>query len=193
MDSKLLIIDTETSGLDPDLHSVLAIGAAVWFRGSIVDSIELFVRDDPMVVQAEAIRINQIDLEWLREHGASPSEAVATLEAFVRRNFDFSAPGNRVGLVGHNLNFDISFLKRLYQRAGASYHDTFSHRVIDTASILRFFALTGLLPLSGASSTEAFEHFDITVPARHTALGDAVATAQLLDKLIEFARRRGSQ
>lgn len=193
MGRTLLIIDTETSGLDPDLHSVLSIGAAVWFHGSIVDSIEIFVRDDSVKVQAEALRVNQIDLVWLRDHGVSPAEAVATLEAFVRRNFDFSEPGDRVGLVGHNLNFDIPFLKRLYQRVGASYQATFSHRMIDTASILGFFALSGLLPLSGASSTEAFEHFEITVPARHTALGDAVATAQLLNKLIEFSRRWCSQ
>lgn len=189
MGRKLLVIDLETSGLDPDLHSVLSIGAAVWDDGNIVDSIELYIREDVVAVQQEALLVNQIDLSWLRENGISPVEAVDAIEIFVRRNFDFSSPETRAGLAGHNLNFDIPFLKRLYQRVGAPYQATYSHRVIDTASILGFFILAGLLPLSGASSTEAFAHFGIIVPARHTALGDAIATAHLLEKLIEFSRR----
>jgi DNA polymerase III epsilon subunit-like protein len=189
MDGKLLVVDTETSGLDPDVHSILSIGAAVWSPGRVLASLELFICDDSMEVQPDALRINQIDLGWLREHGVPPAQAVATLEAFVRRNFDLPDPGARVTIVGHNLSFDVPFLKRLYQRAGASYAATFSHRIIDTASILGFLILAGLLPLSGASSEEALEYFGISVPARHTGLGDAVATAELLDKLIEFSQR----
>jgi DNA polymerase III epsilon subunit-like protein len=55
---------------------------------------------------------------------------------------------------------------------------------------LRFLTLTQRLKLSAASSTEAFAYFGIEVPKgkRHTALGDARATAQLLSKLIDVVR-----
>lgn len=184
MDRKLLVIDLETSGLDPDLHSVLSIGAAAWIPGFIIDSIEIFISEETSTIDPEAMRINQIDPAWLRDNGISASLAVAKLEAFVRRNFDFSDPNTRVSLVGHNLGFDVPFLKRLYKRVGVSYQATFSHRMIDTASVLGSLVLAGRLPLSEASSAEAFEYFGIRVPGRHTALGDAIATARLLDGLL---------
>jgi hypothetical protein len=54
---------------------------------------------------------------------------------------------------------------------------------------LRFLSLTGLLPENTVASNGAFEYFEINVQAgeRHSALGDARATAQLLTRLVEFA------
>ncbi len=193
MDQRLLVIDTETGGLDADVHSVLSIGAVVWAPGIIGDTLEIFISEDTVSVQPDALRINKADLVWLRDHGVSPTVAVSVLETFVRSHFDLSDHKTRVGLAGHNLGFDIPFLKRLYRQTGFLYCDLFSHRTIDTAGILRFLTLAGLLPLSEAGSTEAFEYFQIAVPSRHTALADAVATAQLLDKLVALLLRQDLQ
>jgi DNA polymerase III epsilon subunit-like protein len=190
MERKLLAIDTETSGLDPDVHSVLSIGAAVWSGGAVVDSTEIFVRSLNLEIQPEALAVNRIDLAWLQENGITSEAAVAKLEAFVHRNFDTSDPKARATLIGHNVSFDLSFLKRLYKRVGVTFDNTFSHRTIDTASIVRFLILAGMLPLSGAGSTEAFEYFGIKVSNRHSALADAIATTQLFDKLIELVQRQ---
>jgi DNA polymerase III epsilon subunit-like protein len=134
------------------------------------------------------MNVNRIDLENVRRMGVSPVAAVAALEAFVRQHFTL-AQGQKVVLAGHNIGFDVPFLKRLYKLAGASYSEIFSHRTIDTASIVRFFILADRLTLSGAGSEEAFRHFGVEVAAdsRHTALADALATAQLLTRLVEFA------
>ncbi|MDQ6987932.1 MAG: hypothetical protein Q9M25_09030, partial [Mariprofundaceae bacterium] len=66
----------------------------------------------------------------------------------------------------------------------------FSHRVLDTAGILRFLALSGKISISGAGSTAAFEYFNIDIKSseRHTALADALATGQLLTKLVELIK-----
>lgn len=63
---------------------------------------------------------------------------------------------------------------------------------MDTAGVLRFLSLANLLPLSGAGLDEALKHFGIEVPdkKRHTALGDARATAQLLSKLVSISLPR---
>jgi DNA polymerase III epsilon subunit-like protein len=151
----------------------------------------LFVWGGAPEVQPDALHVNEIDLAWLQANGDAPATAVAKIEAFVRRNFDFSETNTRVGLAGHNISFDVSFLRRLYQQTGASFDASFSHRTIDTAGILRFLTLAGLLLLSGPGSTEAFEHFGIPIPGRHTALGNAIATAKLLDRLIELVRDGG--
>ena len=60
--------------------------------------------------------------------------------------------------------------------------------MLDTASILRFLSLTGRLPAAAVASSEAFAHLGVSIAAemRHTALGDARATAELLTRLVEL-------
>jgi DNA polymerase-3 subunit epsilon len=66
------------------------------------------------------------------------------------------------------------------------FNQYFSHRMIDTASILHYLYLSGRLEQKVVSSDEAFAHFKIAVEGRHTALGDALATAQLFNCLLEI-------
>jgi DNA polymerase III epsilon subunit-like protein len=84
MDRKMLVIDTETGGLDPDVHSLLSIGAAVWSPGTIVDSIEVFISEDTVAVQPDALRKNHVDLVWLRDHGVA-ARLLDRLGRLVRR------------------------------------------------------------------------------------------------------------
>ncbi len=60
----------------------------------------------------------------------------------------------------------------------------FSHRLLDTCGIVRYLVLSGVLPLKGAGSDEAFKYYGVTPDKRHSALADAEATAKLLDCLI---------
>jgi DNA polymerase III epsilon subunit-like protein len=43
---------------------------------------------------------------------------------------------------------------------------------------------TGKTDTKIVGSSEAFKHFDIEVRGRHTALGDAMATAELFTRMI---------
>ena len=192
--AKLLIVDTETGGTDPSAHSLLSVGAVVWAMGEVGARIELLVAEDELTVTPRAMEINRIDLAVHRASGLRPAEAVVALEAFVRETFhDEFARGEKVALVGHNISFDVGFLKRLYRLAEADFESTFSHRTLDTASILRFLSLAGLRTATDAGLTEALAEMGIHVEedARHSALGDADATALLLTRLIALARAGG--
>ncbi|HEY4641920.1 MAG TPA: 3'-5' exonuclease [Thermoanaerobaculia bacterium] len=189
MTSRLLFIDTETGGLDPLICSVLSVGLVVWEDGTIRSSMEVFIAEPQPRIDRESQSIHRIDPEWLRIHGLSPDAAVAAIEAFLANQF---GTVESVPLAGHNVNFDIGFLRRLYRLAGKDYERVFSHRSIDTAGILRFLNIAGILQLEGAGSSAAFDHFAITFHehGRHSALGDARATAELFTKLIELVQRR---
>jgi DNA polymerase-3 subunit epsilon len=191
--TRLLVIDTETSGLDPARHSVLALAAVVWDDGRITGSFETHVWEPEMEVDPESLAINQIDLQWLQREGHSPAAAVGAFEAFLDKAFPATKNNEKVRLVGHNLGFDLPFLKALYAKAGCEYARRFSHRSIDTASILGALIVAGRLGLPEAGSSAAFTYFGIA-PAtdrRHTALGDAIATAHLLTRLVELLREPG--
>lgn len=186
--NRLLVVDTETSGLDPLVNGILALGAVVWEDGRIVDELQVFVSDQDCEVDPESMAINGIDLAWLASCGLPPSDAVDALELFMDKNGVKEGKMKQAKVVGHNLTFDIPFLKRLYRKADRSYDSSFSHRTIDTASVLGFLILAGALPPHVGGSSAAFDYFGIKVSMgeRHTALGDAIATARLLTALLEL-------
>lgn len=185
--TKLLVIDTETGGLDPERHSLLSIAAVVWDDCHAVGEIEILVAEPEVSVTAQAMEINRIDLVNHARHAVAPAHALQRLLEFATVHFAFElARRDQIVLAGHNVGFDIAFLRRLCRLAGADYPRIFSHRSLDTASVLRFLSLCGRLPESAAASSEAFAHFGIAIgeEARHTALGDARATAELLSRLV---------
>jgi DNA polymerase-3 subunit epsilon len=183
--ARLLVIDTETGGIDPLKCSLLSIGAVVWEDGQILDQLEIYVREREIVADSEAMAINCIDLDWLKGSGQTPSDAVASLRSLLNRHFGGGSP-RKVTLGGHNIGFDVGFLKRLYRLAAEDYAADFSHRVLDTSSMVGLLILAGRLPIEVASSNNSFRHFGIEVAKgqRHKALADAVATATLLNRLI---------
>jgi DNA polymerase III alpha subunit (gram-positive type) len=60
-----------------------------------------------------------------------------------------------------------------------NFNEFFSQRTIDTSSILYPLYLAGRIKHRAISSDEACDLFDLNVEGRHTATGDAIATAKL--------------
>jgi DNA polymerase III subunit epsilon len=184
---KLFVLDTETGGLDPTVHSILSLALVTLDLESrtIGPSIEIKISEGVYIVNSEAMAINNIDLKEHSIDAKTPTGSINIIKQFLK--------GHRtpVNLVGHNVQFDIGFLKRLYRLADnkmvGNYGDLFSHRVVDTCSILRFLHHSGKVPIDVSSSDRAFAHFDIKIDKkdRHTALGDAMGTAQLYLKLLD--------
>lgn len=191
--TKLLIVDTETGGTDPERHSLLSIAAVVWEDGRTTAEIEVLVAEPDLTVTAQALEINRIDLVSHFHRAHKPPEALSAFVAFVRNQFESElAMGQKISLAGHNVAFDVNFLKRLFRMRPADFEALFSHRVLDTASVLRFLSLAHLLPEAATASTEAFKVLGVTIPEaqRHTALGDARATAELLTRLLKLTAQR---
>lgn len=187
--TKILVIDTETGGVDPLTHSLLSLAGVVWEDGVGIAEIALDVLEDPLVVTGRAMEINRIDLGAHAKSALPSPTAARALRSFVEQHFSRELrDGGKVPIAGHNVGFDIGFLKRLGRVSGVELEDIFSHRTLDTAGIVRFLALAQVLPLSDAGSSEAFDYFGISIPEgdRHTALGDARATARLLTCLVSL-------
>lgn len=182
--NRLLFIDTETGGTDPHKHSLLSIGLAVWDRhDGIIGSSEYFIKNDEYIIINRAKRINKFDKE-LHEHNSKSGKIVIDeIKEFISNYY----PSNYlVPLAGHNIQFDISFLKVLYSKTGVSFNKTFSHRSLDTYSILRYLFYTGKIDNDISSSAKAFNYFNIKVPQRHSALNDVLATVELFEKMIKI-------
>ena len=168
------VFDTETSGLNPSGgDEIIQIGAARVVNGRLLrqESFEQLV-DPGRDIPAAGIPI----------HGITPDMVVGqprideVLPAFHQFAQD-------TVLVAHNAAFDMKFLQLLEPRTGLR----FQQPVLDTLLLSAV-----VHPNQESHRLEAIaERFGITVLGRHTALGDAVVTAEVLLKLIPLLKDMG--
>ncbi len=183
--NEILFIDTETGGLNPESFSIISFAGVLWRDGEILDSLQVFIQEEPFYSDVDSMKINRIDMDWIKNNGLPPSKAVKQITDFLKQIQPNSVVPMRLG--GHNIGFDVGFTKRLFRLGGGDFSSFFSHRTIDTSTILAFLSLANKIKLDGAGSSDAFSHFGIEFAQgdRHTALGDALATAKLFNCLLD--------
>lgn len=177
---RYVILDFETTGLDPSVHSPIQIGLLIVEDGHILHSYERNIRNDNPVVSEYAMQVNNLTI--------NPPDALdhraiqVQVRELIRRYFD-----EPVLLVGHNVPFDTSFLRVLFEGSTTPFHELFSHRSIDTSVLYQFHHRLGNLP-KGGSLHQVAESLGIEVDqsVRHTAIGDCHLTLAVLNA---FARR----
>lgn len=199
-----IVVDCETGGLDPRQHSLFTAG---FVHIPSFESFFLEVKEPLFVTTPEALRINELDL-WSLSNALPPYEAVRQLEDWVLRMYlrhESAASRSsypRVTPVGHNVSFDRGFLQRLYHLSAgenrsinaassrSQFDTTWSYRCLDTCAIARFLKDAGLMPgLVSAKLDDLICFFEIKLQhPRHSALGDAFATAEIYLKMVEFVQ-----
>lgn len=153
------------------------MGVVVWdSKEGVIHAAEYYLAADSYTVTAMAARINHFDENLQRQKAINPEQVVDKFSDIKEMYFSEYAS---LPIAGHNVAFDVQFIKQLFLSCNRSYEKMFSHRVVDTYSIIKFLSDCQLIPKSVNSSASAFKHFCIKVDGRHTALGDARATAQL--------------
>ncbi len=146
---------------------------------------EVLLKSEKYILTQEAIRINKFSKDHHEKSALHGRQVIRRFLEFCRR---YTSDG-LIELAGHNTQFDVAFIKRLFADNHRSFSKNFSHRIVDTYSILRFLVDSGQIDPSVTSSTQAFRYFDIRVDGRHTAVGDAVATANLYGSMLRLIRR----
>jgi predicted DnaQ family exonuclease/DinG family helicase len=158
-------LDLETTGLDPERDAIIEVGA-VKFRGEeVLGTFESLV-DPSRPIPFKIQQLTGITPDDVRN--APPLfEVLPGLSRFV---------GNQP-IVGHNVGFDLGFLRRRGHFQAQAGIDTF-----ELAGIL--------LPHAARYSLGILaETLGITLPATHRALDDARATHALFIALLDQASR----
>ncbi len=168
------VFDTETTGLNPSQgDEIIQIGAIRVVNGRLLrqEAFEQLV-DPGRDIPAESIPIHGITPDMVQ--GKPPiGEVLPAFHAFAQDTV----------LVAHNAAFDMKFLQLKEASTGLSFHQP----VLDTLLLSAV-----VHPNQESHRLEAIaERFNITVLGRHTALGDAIVTAEVLLRLIPLLQEKG--
>jgi DNA polymerase III epsilon subunit family exonuclease len=170
-----VVVDLETTGLRPGTARICEIGAVRVRDLELEEEFQLLV--DPGVPIGPTISaLTGLHDSELR---GQPHPGIA-----VRRFLEFA--GDAV-LVAHNARFDLGFLDRETERlVGARL----AGPVVDTVGLARRL-LAGRTPRAGLATLAQF--FGTAARPCHRALPDALATAEILIRLIGLAQERGAR
>ncbi len=173
-DLNYTVFDTETTGLDPrGGDEIISIGAM-----RIINRRILFEESFEQLVDPKR-RISTASIEI---HGIQPQvlEGCPTIDKVLPEFRSFCSDSV---LVGHNVAFDMSFLKMKEAKTGIS----FNNPVLDTLLLSAV-----VHPTQDLHSLDSIaERLELHIEGRHTALGDAVVTAQIFLALITLLEERG--
>lgn len=185
---KLLIVDCETGGLDPEKQSLLSIAALVWHDGAIEDHWYGLIHEDVIVAEPAALKVNGLNLDTIRDEGFSPLSAVLEIQSMLQKH-DMRRD---VRVCAHNAPFDVGYMKRLWRLANRPYEKTFSYRHLCTQGGALLLEQAGKVTLPGgkASLDALVSFFGIKLNREmgHNALADAYACAEVLKKEIALIR-----
>lgn len=171
---RFVVFDTETTGLQPSRgDELVSIGAVRVLGGKVAggETFDSLIRPNRRIPK-RSTRIHGITDDMV----ADASDAATVLVDFKRYARDDV-------LVAHNAAFDMKFLHLNEDDAGVR----FDNPVLDTLLLSAF-----LEPDSADHSLDALiRRWEISADERHSALSDALATAELLVRLIGVLRARG--
>ena len=162
--TRLAVLDTETTGLDPGQGHGLVEVACVMLEGGEIGEAWSTLVNPGRPIPPDAAAVHGITDLMVRD---APGPAVVAAE------LEWRCAG--LPLVFHNAAFDLPFLAVLMRRGGRL---PFLHAVVDTLGLAR-----GLLDQGGNSLGSLATRFGLPAEAKHRALGDALTTARLLQVL----------
>ena len=181
-DVRFVVLDSETTGLNPAVDRLITIGAVAVVNGEILlgDSFSALLK---VSENTPAVTVHGITRDESR-HGLDEPEAVGRFLDYLRDGV----------IVGHHIGHDIATFDAACER---HWNTRLSNRSLDTMDLTlhleRDGAFAGRPPIRRFTLDALCELFGVVPHDRHTADGDAFITAQVFLRLLRLASRSGRE
>jgi DNA polymerase III epsilon subunit-like protein len=184
MKSEMLIVDTETGGLDPEYHALVEVAVVDAVTGD--EWCELIQPEKGLHFDPKAMEVHGITRERMKHVGLPEKEAMTDLALWVMLK------GERL-LGGCSVSFDVGFLKAAFGRHRIGW--PFSHRTIELRGVAWLAHAAGVIELPGKSGGGVRFDLDAILGSvglrrsrqAHGALEDARLTLEAFNALVKAA------
>lgn len=166
----VLWIDTETGGVDDKINPILTLGLAVTDDDyKVIFKNEFKIKNKyDLVCEEKALMVNRINLEEHNKYALDPIEVILLFNKTIKKFFKGEMPL----IMGHNINFDIGFIKQMYLREKKEFK---YFRNLDTLQLCRFLETWGLIKPQSSKMDDLIKYFQITsLGKKHSALVDVL-------------------
>jgi DNA polymerase-3 subunit epsilon len=179
-DVRFVVLDTETTGLDPRRDSIITIGALGVRAGQILlsDCFEVMLK---VAYNKSSVTVHGVTRDEARE-GMDEPEAIEAFTNYLQDGV----------IVGHHIDHDVTVLSNALER---HFGCTLKNRALDTMDLTlnleRDGAFAGGATANGFSLDALCDLFGVSPHDRHTAGGDAFITAQIFLRLLRLGKKFG--
>ncbi len=171
-DVEYIVTDVETTGSDPIKDRITELAAVITGDGEIKEEFSSLINPHKYIPQF-IVQMTGITNEMV-------FRAPEAREVLTKANRIFNKPDGI--FVAHNASFDWGFVQETYKREEFELADL---PRLDTLKLAR-----RLLPKQQKKNVGALAaYFGIPVRHRHRAFGDAIATAHILNELMQMAEQ----
>jgi DNA polymerase-3 subunit epsilon len=175
---RFVVLDSETTGLNPAVDRLITIGAVAVQGGEIVleDSFSALLQVER---NTEAVTVHGVTRDAAKK-GLSEPEAVARFLDYLRDGV----------IVGHHIGHDIATFDNALER---HWGTKLLNRNLDTMDLTLHLeksgAFAGRPPIRHFTLDSLCTMFGVIPHDRHTATGDAFITAQVFLRLLRLSSR----
>ncbi len=121
MTSKILWLDTETTGTDPARNGMAQIAGIIEIDGKEKDAFNLHVRPfDDDIIDDTALAVNGFTRDELAGF-PPPTEVHGTIVEVLSRHVDRYNRKDKLVFAGYNAQFDLNFMHAFFKKCGDSY------------------------------------------------------------------------
>lgn len=170
--SDYVVVDIETTGLNPTYNEIIEIGALRVRDNEVIETMDVLIRPEEPI-STFITDLTGITNEMVEKEGVSTFEGLAAFLDFVQGEV----------ILGHNVNFDISFLYDHCLRHLGCYVD---NNYIDTCYMARRL-LRGKVKNNKLGTLIAYFGYDYT--GAHRAINDCKFTHQIYNELKQLHKK----
>ncbi|MCL1803022.1 MAG: type I-E CRISPR-associated endoribonuclease Cas2e [Eubacteriaceae bacterium] len=166
-DGSFVVIDIETTGLDPKKDSIIMISAIKASPDAEDKKFETLVIPDVPIPQL-ITRLTGITAQMVESEGISLDEAMKEFLSFI----------DDLKIVAYNVKFDIDFINAALVKSNQS---NLMNETVDVLALSK----DRLKKLKNYKLITVANHFGINITSAHNASSDCIATKEIYEKLMQ--------
>lgn len=186
MSEHILVLDTETTGVDSENHALIEACAILYKNKKEVSRYSFRQPVSGQKVDLAALKYNGYNIEYLTELNNNAAKMSTHIGGFL--DYLLELPKDTV-LAGHNVDFDINFLKKDIEKLGLeNLNGIIPRKKYDTKTIAEFLKKTQQIKFEKTNLHELAKKLEIEYEGEnlHSSSYDAELTAKVLFKMFNL-------